>query len=89
MEDLPQEFMVENSFINLGFLENKTGKITAVVYLIAVSEIVNGVQLITAGTLLIVNNYILDLIWGNDSIYQFDSHIKDENANFWSSGQFF
>ena len=89
MEDLPQEFMVENSSINLEFLENKTGKITAVAHLIAVSEIVNGVQQIRADTLLIVSNYILGLIWGNDSIYQFDSHTKDENGNFSSSGQFF
>ena len=33
------------------------------------------------GVLLIVNNYILGLIWGNDSIYLFDSHSKDENDN--------
>ena len=28
-EDLPQEFLTENSLINVQFLENKTGKITA------------------------------------------------------------
>ena len=33
------------------------------------------------GVLLIVNNYILRLIRGNDSIYLFDSHSKDENDN--------
>ena len=27
MEDLPQEFLVENSSINVEFLENKTGKL--------------------------------------------------------------
>ena len=38
------------------------------------------------GALLTVNNYILGLMWGNDSIYIFDSHSKDENGNLSSSG---
>ena len=38
------------------------------------------------GALLIVNNYILGLIWGNDSIYLFDSHSKDENGDVSSFG---
>ena len=29
MEDLPQEFMIENFLINAELLENKTGEITA------------------------------------------------------------
>ena len=45
------------------FLENKTGEITAGAYLISISELVTAVQQIGAGSLLIVNNYILDLIW--------------------------
>ena len=61
MEDLPQRFLVEKSSINVKFLENKTGKITAGTYLISISEIVNGVQQIEAGVPIIVNNYILDL----------------------------
>ena len=68
--------MVENSSINVEFLENKTGEITAETYMISISEIVNGIQQIAPGALLIINNYILDLIWGNDSIYLFDSHSK-------------
>ena len=80
-EDLPQEFLVENSSINVEFLENKTGEITAETYMISVSEIVNGIQQIAPGALIIINNYILDLIWGNDSIYLIDSHSKDKNDN--------
>ena len=68
MEDLPQDFLVENSCINVEFLENKTKEVTAVVYLIFISEIVNGVQQVGAGALLNANNYILGLIWRNDSI---------------------
>ena len=45
----------------------------------------NGVQQIGTGALLIVNNYILGLIWRNDSIYLFDSHRKDDNGNLSSS----
>ena len=44
------------------FLENKTGEITAGVYLLSIAEIVNSVQDIETGALLIVNNYILGLI---------------------------
>ena len=46
----------------------------------------NGVQQIGAGVLLIVDNYILGLIWGNDSIYLVDSRSKNENGNLLSSG---
>ena len=86
MEDLPQEFLVKNSSINVKFLENNTGEVTAGVYLISISKIVNRVQWIGAASLLIVNNYILGLIWANDSIYLFDFHSKDENGNLSSSG---
>ena len=45
------------------FLENKTGEITAGVYLLSIAGIVNSVQDIETGALLIVNNYILGLIY--------------------------
>ena len=38
---LPKEFLIENSSINLEFLEDKTWEITAGAYLISISEIVN------------------------------------------------
>ena len=86
IEDLPQEFLIENSLINVQFLENKTGEITAGANLLSIAETVNSVQHIGTGALLIVNNYISVLIWGNDSIYLFDSDSKDENGNLSSSG---
>ena len=55
-------------------------------YLVSIAEIVNSVQHIGTGALLIVNNYILGLIWGNDSIYLFGSDSKDENGNLSRSG---
>ena len=42
MEDLPQELLVKKVSINLEFLKNKAGEITARAYLISISEIVNG-----------------------------------------------
>ena len=81
MEDLQQKFLLESFSVNMEFQENNTGEITAVAYLISISEIVNSVQQIGAGALLIVNNYILGLSWRNDSIYLFDSHSKDENGD--------
>lgn len=49
-------------------------------------SIVNGVQKIGADVLLIVNNYILGVIWGNDFIFLYDSHNNDESGNLSSSG---
>ena len=86
IEDLPQEFLVENVSVNVKFLEDKTGEVTAGACLTSISEIGNGVHQIRAGALVIVNNYILGLFWGNHSIYIFDSYSKDENGNLSSSG---
>ena len=44
IEDLPQEFPIENSSINVEFLNNSTGKITAGTYLVSVTEIVSHCQ---------------------------------------------
>ena len=85
VEDLPQEFLLENYSMNVEFLENKAGEITAGAYLLSIVEIVNSAQQIGTGALLIVNNYILGLIWENDSIYLFDSHSKDQYGNISSS----
>ena len=86
MEDLPQEFWIKNCFINVEFLENKTGEIAVGACLQSIAEIKNSVLQIGASALLIVNNHILCLIWGNDStVYLFDAHSKDENGNLSSS----
>ena len=62
MEDLPQVFLLEAFAVNVQFLEIMRGEITAVTYLLSIVEIVNIVQQIGTGALLIVNNYILALI---------------------------
>ena len=45
-------------------------------YLLSVVEIVNNVQQIENGALLIVNYYALGLIWGIDSIYLLTRTVK-------------
>ena len=40
MEDLTQEFLVENSSMNVEFLENTTGGITAGAYLLSIADTV-------------------------------------------------
>ena len=37
VEDLPQEFLLENYFMNVEFVENKTGEITAGTYLLSIA----------------------------------------------------
>ena len=56
MEDLPQETFLENSLINVEFLYNRTGEITAGAYLLSITESVSECQEIGAGALLIINN---------------------------------
>ena len=55
IDELPQEFLVENSSINVEFLENKTGKITAGTYLVCIAEIAYSVNEIGAGALVAKN----------------------------------
>ena len=86
VEDLSQEFLLENYSMNVEFLENKTGEITIGAYLLSIAEIVNNAQETGTGALLIFNNYILGLTWRNDSIYLFDSPSKDQYGNISSSG---
>ena len=78
MEDLPQEFFIENLSINVEFLNIRIGEITAGAYLVSISEIVSDCQQIGTGALLIISNYILGLLWGNQCFVLFDSHSKDE-----------
>ena len=66
MEDLLQEFLIENCSTNVEFLENKTGEITAGLYLLSIAEIKDSFGRIEALAAVIINNDILGLIWGND-----------------------
>ena len=50
MKDLSQEFFIENSTINVEFLDNRIGEITAGVYRVFVPEIESDCQQIDAGT---------------------------------------
>ena len=64
IKDIPKKFLIENSSINVEFLENKTREITTRIYLLSIAKIVNSVQQISTGALLIVNNYIIRLNLG-------------------------
>ena len=55
MEDLPQEFFIENSSINVEFLNDRNGEITAGAYLMSVTEIANDSQQLGTVALLIIN----------------------------------
>ena len=80
------EFSIENCSINVEYLDHKTGEITAGEYLLLTVEIRKNARQIRAGSLLFVNNYVLGLIWRNDStIFLPDSHNKDENGILSSS----
>ena len=86
MEDLPQEFFIENLSINVEFLNNRTGEITAGTYLVSITENVNDCQEIGTRALLIINNYILSLLWGNQCFFLLDSYSKDEIGRMSATG---
>ena len=56
IEELPREFCIECLSVNVPFLKNNSGKITAETYLVFLVEIVNSVQQIGTDTLSIVSN---------------------------------
>ena len=62
MKDLSQEFLIDNSAINVEFLNNRTGEITGGAYFASITEILSDCQQISTGALLIINNYILGLL---------------------------
>ena len=55
MEDLPQDFFIENSSINIEFLNDRNGEITAGAYLVSVTEIASDCQQLGTVALLIIN----------------------------------
>ena len=77
---LTTRILDRNFSVNVQFLENKTGEITGGTYLLSITSIVKSVQKIGTDALLIVDNYILSIIWGTDFIYLFDLHIKIKMA---------
>ena len=56
--DLRQEFLIENSSVNVKSLETKTEENAAGEYLLSITEIVNSVQQIGTGAPLVFINYI-------------------------------
>ena len=68
------------------FLNNRTAEITAGAYLVSITEFVSDFQQIGTRALLIINNYILGLLWGNQYFFLFHSHSKDEVGRMSATG---
>ena len=64
-----RSFFIENSSINVEFLNIRTREIAAGTYFVSISEIVSHCQQIGKGALLIINNYILGLLWENQCFF--------------------
>ena len=59
VEVLPQRFLIENCLIDIEFLENRLGQITAGAYYISITKIISSCQEARSGTLLIVKSSVL------------------------------
>ena len=55
------------------------------VYLLSSLKDICSIKQIETSAVIVVNNYVLDLLWGFNSIYLFDSHNKEENCHLSSS----
>ena len=86
MEDLPREVFIKNSSINMEVLNIRTGETAAGAYFVSITEIVSDCQKIGTGAWLIINNYILDVLWGNHCFFLFGSHSKDEIGRMSATG---
>lgn len=78
MEGLPQEIFIENFAVNAEFIYNRTREITVGACLMSITEIVSDCQEIDTRALLIINNYILGFLWGNQCFLVFGTHTKEE-----------
>ena len=52
----------------------------------SITEIVSDCQQINTGAPLIINNYVLGLLWGNQRFFLFSSHSKDEIGRMTAAG---
>ena len=86
IENLPHEFYTENLSVNVEFLNIRAGEITAGTYLVSITEIVTDCQQIGTGALLIINTYILGLLWRNQCFSLFDSNSKDKIGRMLATG---
>ena len=61
-------------------------RITDEAYLVSITKNVSDCQQIGTGALLVINNYISGLLWGNQCFFLFDSHSKDEIERMSATG---
>ena len=86
IDDLPQNFAVEGTPVVVEFLDNRTGEITLNAYLISVTDIVTSCTNIGTGALLIIRDFTLALIWGEQCYFLFDSHSKNDEGEITPNG---
>ena len=81
-----RSFLLKIYVINVEFLNKRTGEITTGVYFVPIAEIVTDSQQIGTGSLLIIKNYILGLLWVHECFLLFDSHSQDEIRRMSATG---
>ena len=78
--------MLKIYVINVEFLNKRTREKTTGVYFLPITEIVSDSQQIGTGSLLIIKNYILGLLWVHECFLLFDSHSQDEIRRMSATG---
>ena len=81
-----RSFFIKISAMNLEFLNNRTGQITAEAYLMSITEILTDWQQIDTGALLIIYNYILGFLCRNQCFFIFEFHRKHKIARISATG---
>ena len=83
VDDLPARVSIYDSAVNIVFLENKTGEITLIVYLISMADIISTYSNHGKGALRIIGGYVLGIILGRNC---FDFRSKDGEGNISQNG---
>ena len=71
-EGFTSGYFIENLSMNVEFLDKRT----AGTYYVSITEIVSDFQQVRTGALLIINDYISGLLWGNHFIFLLDCYGK-------------
>ena len=83
VDDLPARVSINDSTVNIVFLENKTGEITLIVYLISMADTISTCSNHGKGTLRIISGYVLGIILGRNC---FGPRSKDGEGNISQNG---
>ena len=81
IEGLPTKIEIYSHSIDIALLGNRTCEITSSNYLTSIGDIVGNSSNLCNGALLIINGYVLGIVWGENFFFLFDSNQRRINLS--------